>query len=640
MSAHPHTAAGEWSVTVGAQSLRMPARLLSVTVNDAPAHRVRWTLPKPMLTSVDSSPLLLTHSLFAEWRVAATVALNVPPIYRGVVSASTRPAAHAHLTKQRRRVCSNVNGTDCVIPANTLPLGVSIQFRLLTECDHRRMAAAGRNDADSIEYLSSMSEPMRTTLRKPRNVTYKLSRHNLIDRVLSRHVRVAGHLIAPSRPVELEPLLRVPQSGLNFLHQRENGLSSLVSADPAVDPAVAAALCAFFTATSGSSSWYNSYGWCQEQSTIPVCGTPSIGGWFGVGCTQDNLTVSQISLGQNGLRLLDPSGSVNALWPVLAPSLDVLDLSSNGWLGVLDLRSLTNLHSLTLHKWRTSPLAGSDASSPPPSFTPLLIPAKSSLKTLSVDQSSLWVDLSCTPVLQTLDATGSTAPWQLSQLWDAPLLTGASFAQSNLNSSDATPTEAPDGNAYMYGELTQYILSNFAQTNPALASLDLSSTPLNFGRTISAQRGNFPLIRAPFLTELLLSQLPQLHTGPWGPPPNWLQGLPSLTFLDVSQLPHVLINTSAFANGFAPDIQQLDLSSTSVIGTLEPLYALKNLNGLVLDDSNVASTLPGMIAAVWPAMAVLSAMRCRLHGRIPTFVNACPIAVFLNDKSEQKQNKS
>ena len=178
---------------------------------------------------------------------------------------------------------------------------------------------------------------------------------------------------------------------------------------------------------------------------------------------------------------------------------------------------------------------------------------------------------------------------------------------------------APDGSGLSGGALTQFVFSNLHRTNPLLSVLDLSGTPLTFGEP-DASGSNWPMIVVPSLTNLALDRLPQLRTGPVGADLLWLSGMPALRLLSLSDLPNAAIDTAAFSNASA-NLFAVDLHATRLVGDLRPLYGLRQLYSLAMDQSGLHSTLPTNVSAVWPELSILRASHCRLFGPLPSFAN-------------------
>jgi hypothetical protein len=136
---------------------------------------------------------------------------------------------------------------------------------------------------------------------------------------------------------------------------------------------------------------------------------------------------------------------------------------------------------------------------------------------------------------------------------------------------------------------------------------------------VDSTGSNFPFVRSPSLQVLSLWQLPQLHTGPNGPSPDWLSGLTGLTGLTIS-LAGETIDTIAF-NNCSSIIRAINCILTTVLGSLAPIQRLSKLTWLSLDFTSISSTIPQNIAAVWPLLQSFSVSNCQLYGSLPSFAN-------------------
>lgn len=166
-----------------------------------------------------------------------------------------------------------------------------------------------------------------------------------------------------------------------------------------------AALSDFYTATTTPDvPWYHSGGWLEP--TVSVCD------WFGVQCDANRTSVTGIVLPSN---TLSSEGCVD-LSPTLAllPDLTVFNLNGNDRLCLsrLDMRVHSQLRDLNLGKLGEPAGTGAedDAS------RALVLPDPSSLTDLDLSQSSLSLDLSTSPLLESLKLTSYKRPFNLSSI--------------------------------------------------------------------------------------------------------------------------------------------------------------------------------------------------------------------------------
>jgi len=167
-----------------------------------------------------------------------------------------------------------------------------------------------------------------------------------------------------------------------------------------------AALTDFYAATTTPDlPWTDSRGWLQAN--VSVCD------WFGVRCDANRTTVTGIVLASNALS---SDGCVD-LSPTLAllPDLTFLTLNGNDRLCLsrLDLRLHSRLRDLGLGRLG-EPLGGdADAAS---NRTLLLPSPVSRLRTLVLTFSSLLVDLSTSPLLESIELSHYQRPFHLSSI--------------------------------------------------------------------------------------------------------------------------------------------------------------------------------------------------------------------------------
>jgi hypothetical protein len=248
-------------------------------------------------------------------------------------------------------------------------------------------------------------------------------------------------------------------------------------------------------------------------------------------------------------------------------------------------------------------------------------PAPNMIQILDLRSTYLFVNVSASPQLQQLNALGNYADrWELDNILEVPLITHFDLGCSHMTSSRATLT--PSGETLNGGMSTHWILSHLNSTNPLLRYLDIGGSKIVFGEPDPVSNSNFPLINAPLLTYLGISQLPTLITSNSGPDSRWLAGMPQLKTLSAGSLPFATIRLDAFALA-SRQLSEIELSSTPVTGHLDsPAFiGLNALSTLTMDDSGVVSRLPQNVSAVWPALTILSLQRCNVHGPLPDFAN-------------------
>jgi hypothetical protein len=290
----------------------LAATLISVTRDveslesiSTSSFRVRWTTPPAAV------PLI--HSLFAEWNTETQSS-----------------------TIQSVNVCDSVSMVDdsgmseCIIPADTLPLNVPLSLRILTECDHVRMQSDALQWALDASHDSAEPYPIRrcrSAMSHPWHVKppQRSSQRSLqsTQRTSSIPLRSAGRR---DWPIPTNHRIQVPRHvalkrGPSVSQYKPPKVS--VSARPLTlrEPpdSTRTALCRLFNVTDGV-RWNAPYGWCSNS--VPLCM------WSGVHCSADQSQVQTLVLSGVGLRLTDRGGSINFVWDELT-SLQSLWLDGN-----------------------------------------------------------------------------------------------------------------------------------------------------------------------------------------------------------------------------------------------------------------------------------------------------------------------
>ena len=164
------------------------------------------------------------------------------------------------------------------------------------------------------------------------------------------------------------------------------------------------ALADFYAATTTPDlPWFHSGGWLEP--TVSVCD------WFGVQCDANRTTVTGIVLPSN---VLSSAGCVD-LSPTLAllPDLTVFNLYANDRLCLsrLDMRGHSQLRDLNLGKLGEPADARAELDS-----RALVLPDPSSLTELDLTRNFLSLDLSTSPLLESLKLTNYKRPFNLSSI--------------------------------------------------------------------------------------------------------------------------------------------------------------------------------------------------------------------------------
>ena len=367
-------------------------------------HKQRGSLHSP---SLSSAPLLF--SVFGEWaaeggagdRNGAAVRSTSVRLCHSVRSA--RPSARLHADSPPAAAAAATAAGECLIDVDSLPRGVTVTLRLLTECDYERWTAEAAAAVDTDD--RSLSAPRRclSSVSAPWTVTLPLlgSDGGVSDSVtalVEPSTRSQSHSQTDATPV------------CTSVHAA-TGVTLVQD-----DAMLREDLCAFFNLTGGD-SWNSNDGWCDPD--VSVCN------WYGLKCNDNHTAVVNLELPFNELRLVRSTGNINFVWRRLT-ALTTLDLSNNGFLGSLNLTQLVNLQWLTLSGCNCV------AEICPP-WSPLPLPAVSALLSIGVSKSSLWVDLRRTPLLQSLVANFNQAPSN-----SHPSGTRLRSSRSSSNTHDST----------------------------------------------------------------------------------------------------------------------------------------------------------------------------------------------------------
>ena len=240
-------------------------------------------------------------------------------------------------------------------------------------------------------------------------------------------------------------------------------------------------------------------------------------------------------------------------------------------------------------------------------IVPLVLPPSCSLLHLNLSYSFYAVTgmLGCTAMQHLSISAMPYNPLDFSVITLFPnLVMFDAFGAAQLSSAD-----------------TLTVLQGLTDSNPLLEYLDISATGLGF---FSFGPGdNWPRVKSKSLRYLAFGGLSQVVTASTGPADSgWLMDLPQLQSLNISNLPNVAIDTEAFLLSRAP-LQSISIANTQIVGgsgySLAPLEIFHQLQTLVVDGSNIVSTLPSNVSAVWPQLSYFSARSCLLTGPVPSF---------------------
>jgi hypothetical protein len=408
----------------------------------------------------------------------------------------------------------------CGIDGASLPMDAPIALQLLTECDHTLI--------DPPRWARSTPVPRCTSSLSPRLTV------TLADLTAEAVAQMEAKAKADAALVDMQ--------------RRRGGAAAPGVRRVLRDGDMRELLCQFFYLTTGP-NWTNSTNWCD--TTVSVCD------WFGITCDDeeaqsDEPTIIGLNLPSNNLSgngIIDVNTYVQAL-----TELEFLDFSLNMIvLAPLDLTPLKKLQVVHL----------------------AFMPGWFGQHVLFAEDNEVWeIDFSVSmwhfnhtgmPKLQNLILSSYQRPFQFQWIWNWPDLRMFIAEDSLLNTNE----EATDGSGAIGGVLTQHILSRLYLTNLELRTLNIGSTTLSFDWRVQPSDDNWPSINAPKLETLVMTNLPQLRTGPAGPQNVlWLAGLGQIQQLDLSSLPGVHLTLTSFNFVSLPYLQTFTSVSTRLSGDL------------------------------------------------------------------------
>ncbi len=438
----------------------------------------------------------------------------------------------------------------CHIDAGTLPAGESMLLRLMVQSDRH---SASHSQRHSRTFLSA---PFKLVLAR---VKATRTSRAAIRRSPASSKRTRSNT---GRPKRLTRSIQKEQQPAVLP-------SSLTSGDVlAVDPAqAAAALCRFWNVTGGVDQ--DSTGsWCTF--TPDRCDSID-----GLACDHaGNIVGLEATIGTGAAVW---GSDLNFLWrsvPLLQSlSLECSFCTSTQGFAPFNLTSLGHLKALQLLSLATP--------------SEVLVSQASGLLSVDLSNSAVWFDLRRTPLLQSIVASANLASINLADIWMLPQLTHLELAGAP-GLSVSIPALTLDGEWLSGSNLTHWILGHLYRTNPQLQTLILNNTPLPFGP--GDGHTNFPVIHpAPGLLTFDLSQADVFCSAVTGPPADILVHMPDLHQLSMTDLMLCPFDTQHFARIW--NLTQLDVSSTLLLGSLETLHSLSQLNYLNVTTTGLSGAL-------------------------------------------------